>query len=422
MNQKINNILKTATFRQSTLTMSATVVNGLLGIAFYALLARFLGAENFGVVSIAIVTITLLSDMANVGTDTGIVRFVGQHIGSDKVRALKYLKFGLEIKLLVGLVVVVVGWFLMPIIAREFLSKPDLTIYLRLALFGSATALLYSFSSSALQSVQKYTAWSLVQISSNTTRLLLTGVLFFLGALSITSSLLLYIVVPLLAFIVSLLILPKFLNAKKETTIAKEFLHYNKWIALFAIIAAVSSRLDTYLTTHLLSFTEVGFYSVALNLAGVVPQIVFAIGAVVAPKLASFTTKSDFLRYFKKLQLFLFSLTFFGVVFGIFFGTWFIPTLYGGEYLASITPFIILLVAQGVFLISVPVHTAVIYYYAKPQVFIVTSLVHLVIIFLAGTVLIGHFGIAGASWAVLLGNIFNLLLPALWLFFKLQND
>ena len=44
------NILKTATARQSLVTISSTGISGALGALFYILLARFLGPSDFGII------------------------------------------------------------------------------------------------------------------------------------------------------------------------------------------------------------------------------------------------------------------------------------------------------------------------------------------------------------------------------------
>src|SRR5688572_21654823 len=94
-NKLLLSITKSATFRQSVITTAATITNGLFGIAFYPLIARLTGVSDFGVFSISILITTLVADVANVGTDTGIVRFVGKYRLVDKPRTLKYLKFAL---------------------------------------------------------------------------------------------------------------------------------------------------------------------------------------------------------------------------------------------------------------------------------------------------------------------------------------
>ncbi len=410
----IKAIISTSTFHQSAVTTSSTILNGILGILFYIFLARELGPASFGVFSVAVLTLTLVSDISNVGTDTGIVNFVGRHFASQRSKALKFLKLGLKIKVAVGIFLVILSLVAAYPVAVYLLMKPELTTPLRLALIGAFGALLFSFVTSSIQAVQKFWAWGILNISLNLLRLVVILILAFSGILTEDSSLVAYIVFPFIGFFVGLMLLPKFINVKNENEVLSEFFHYNKWIAVFTVMAAISARLDTYLVARALSLREVGIYSVAVSLSAVVPQIVFAIAAVAAPKFAGFENKSKAWGYAKKLQFFTLGLAALGLAVGIPLAYIAIPLLYGSEYSASIVPFIILLISQAIFLISVPAHTVVIYYFSHPKLFVFISFVDLVVMVVLGSVLISNFGYVGAAVTSLVGSVVNLTIPFIW--------
>jgi lipopolysaccharide exporter len=405
--------IKSATFRQSILTSTSTIINGLLGISFYIFIARILGPTSFGIFSVGIVTLTLLADIANVGTDTGIVRFIGKYIKEDKEKALRFLKLGFEIKLVVGILLGVLGWIILPLVVTV-LGKPELLLPLRLSVVGCLGAMLFSFATSALQAMQKFFIWGFVNIAGNSIRLIAIFIISLFGALTILSGLTLYIVVPFIMFVVSLLFLPKFFGVTNEKRVMGEFFKYNKWVAVFTLVAAISSRLDTFLATRILTLHDVGIYAVATNLAGVVPQIVFAIATVAAPKLASFTTKEQVKNYIVKLQLFVIILAILGVIVGSALSIVFIPVFYGSQYMTAVLPFILLLVAQAIFLISVPVHTSIFYYFGNPKIFFIISLGQLSLLAGLGWIFINQFGILGAAMALIVSNMFNFITPYLW--------
>lgn len=419
--EKIKIALESNTVRQSAVTSLSTIINGLLGVFFYILTARFLGPGNFGVLVVALTTLTLVADMATIGTDTGIVKFVGQYFEKDRNRALKFLKLGLRIKFLVGLAVFTLGWLIVPLIARTFLSKPELITPLRFAIAGSFVTLLFTFATSSLQAIQKFWTWGAVNVTTNTLRLVLIIILISMGLLSVNTTLTIYIVCVLLGFFVSLLFLPDFLKVKNEGMLAKEFLHYNKWVAAFVMIAAISGRLDTFLSTRLLPLSEVGIYGVATGLASIGAQIVSGVTTVVAPKLASMDSNKKAIEYLKKLQLLSFALAILVMVVGSVAGYIVIPLFYGQLYVSSIAPFITLLAAQAVFLFSIPAHSSVIFYFGYPKLFVYISLVHLAIIGLLGWFMITNFGIMGAAFTVLVGNISNLLIPGIWSIYKFSK-
>ncbi len=212
----------------------------------------------------------------------------------------------------------------------------------------------------------------------------------------------------------------KVIAVRNESSIAKQFFHYNFTVAAFTIIAAISSRLDTFISARLLNAFEIGLYGAASQMVSVIPQIVSALGVVAAPKFASFQNDKQMMAYFKKLQLLVSGIAVIGILI-IPISIYLIPIIFGPQYYLAITPFIILFLAMLIFLISIPVHSSIIYYFGKPNVFVWVSVGHLLIIGILGYFLISAFGIVGASVTVLIGMIFNLLGPLGWLLIKLKR-
>ncbi len=417
--KKISEILQTKTLSQSSLTLSATAINGILGLLFYLTVAKNLEPNQLGAFAFVIASLTLMADIGDLGTDTGLIRFVGKYI-NDRQTALKFLKLSLEVKLVVWAIVLIFGWVIAPSVVENIFNKPQLLPPLRMGLFGVGGALLFSFTSHAIQAFQRYKVWSYLLIGSNLLRILiLLGVIYALG-LNLTNSLTTYIIVPFLFFLVGLFVLPNFLIVKKEFSIAKEFFIYNSWIFLLSLVAALGSRLDIFLTTKLLPINEVGIYSVAQTLTSFIPQLFFAIATVAAPKLASFKSNSEVSTYLKKLQLFCIGLAVLGLS-GIPIGFFIINNFYGIQYGMSFLPFVILYLAQLIFLISLPVHQVIFYFFARPKVMVPISASQFIIVLVLGWWLISMYGIMGAALAVLVGNIFLFIVPAVWVIFNLKS-
>lgn len=415
-------ILSTATFKQSRITILGTIINGILGAAFYVLVARFLGPADFGLLIVSVATLTLIADIVDFGTNTGLVRFVSANISANKEKAWRFLKLSLEIKLAVWILVLALGYFFVPIIAEKVFYKEELVMPLRLVLAGVGGALLFSFATASLQAFQKYLTWSFVNISTNFLRLFFILILFFYQQLDLTSGLIVYLILPFFGFSLATFFIPikKICTVSEEFTVAKEFFSFNFWVALFTIVAAVSARLDTFLTARLLSGSELGIYGAANQLVQIVPQVVGALGVVAAPKFAGFTSKPDMIIYLKKFQAFVLGISLLGLL-SIPVAVILIPVLFGAAYTAATGPFIILLAAMLVFLISVPIHNSIIFYFGRPDVFVRVAIGHLLIIGFLGYLLILSFGMKGAALTVLIGMVFNFLYPLGWLLLKLRK-
>ena len=414
-------VFSTTTFKQTSITFSGTIINGLLGALFYILTARFLGPAAFGLMSVAVTTLTLVADIGDLGSNTGIVNFIPRYLNEDKTKALRFLKLGLEVKLFVALTVFILGWFLSPYISSEILLKPELSVPLKIVFSGVGFSLLFSFIISTLQAFQRFWSWSILQIATNSLRVILVLSLIYLGSFTLNNNLLIYIVVPFIGFTAGLLLIPRqFLSVTSEKDVAKEFFKYNKWVALFTIIAAIGARIDTYISARLLTSTQLGFYSASLQLVQVVPQIVVSIHTVVAPKMASMGKIEELVKYIKKTQIMVLGLAGLGLL-SIPLVILLIPILYGPEYVPTIPIFVVHLFAMLVFLISVPVHMAIFYYFSYPKLFFWLSFVQLILVSSLSFFLIPEIGVIGAALAVLVGQVFNFTVPLIWLLKRINQ-
>jgi O-antigen/teichoic acid export membrane protein len=415
----VKSILRTDTLRQSAITFSGTFVNGVLGVAFYILSARFLGPSSYGVMMLSVATLTLVSDIADLGTNTGLVRFVSEHIKNDKDKAYRFLKLGLEVKIVLLIVFLVLGLLISPFLAEKIFLKSEMTNYLRIAFLGVGSMLLFTFVISALQSLQKFWVWSGVQVGANMARLIFLLVLFLLGSLDTSSNLVIYILSPLLGFILGMFFIGvDFLKVKGESRISKEFFSYNKWVALSSLVSAFGARIDTFITGRLLTSFDLGIYSAANQLVQIVPQIVVAVSTVIAPKMAAMGTMEDFISYLKKVQAFVSALVFAGAL-SIPFIIFIVPFLFGEQYLSVIPVFVVLMFAMLIFLFSVPIHVSIFYYFSRPDVFLWLGLIHLSLVSITSWRLIPIFGSVGAGWAVLLGQVVNFTIPLVWIIKKI---
>lgn len=418
---QIKDIFKTATLRQSSVTLIGTLINGALGLLFYIVAARSLGPENFGLLSVSIVFLTMLADLADLGTNTGLVRFVAGKVIEDRKKVLEVLKISLLIKLLVWFSILIIGFILAPFIASQIFYKNELAAPLRLAMLGVGGAMLFSYATSALQAFQKFLIWSSVNIVINLLRLILLTLFVFMATIDLSNALIIYISMPFLGFLIASFFLPTLQVLSAELKLPREMIKFNASVAVFTFFAAISARLDTFITARLLDAHEIGIYSSANQLTAFVPQLISALGVVVAPKFASFDTQEKMLIFLKKLQLMVSGIALFGLLI-IPVAYFLIPLIYGQSYEAATVPFIFLLLGMLVFLISIPIHNSIFYYFGKPEVFIWVSIGHLLVIGVLGYYLIGQYGVLGAALTVLTGMVFNFIAPLIWFLIRIKRS
>ena len=418
----LGEVLSTVTIRQSSITFFGALINGALGALFYIILARTLGPDDFGRLAISVAVLTLITDIANLGTDTSLVKFVGQYLKDEKLIAYRFLKLILKLRLISGITMILLSFILAPIMAKSFFQKEELTGPLELAFWGVAGAQLLAFALSYFQALQRFWSWSLIQIGTNSFRLLVVCGLLIWLRLNLSSALSIYVVAPLLGFFVSLLFLPlDFLKVKNEKEVGPSLLNYSKWVSLSVMVTALSSRLDTFIAGRLLSPSEVGFYAAASLLCVIVPQIMRSLDTVIAPKMARLKSVGELKIFLIKTQLLTLCLFLLGLLVSPLVLI-LIPLIFGSAYATSVPLlFMILLIANLIFLISVPIHSAINYFFGYPRLFTYTSFLHLIVTALLGWWLISILGATGAALTVLIGMSLNFLIPAFWITFKLKQ-
>jgi O-antigen/teichoic acid export membrane protein len=236
------------------------------------------------------------------------------------------------------------------------------------------------------------------------------------------NSLFVYLGLPFCGFLLGLWFLPikKIILVKNEKEMLKDFRSFSWSVGIFTVIAAVSVRLDTYIGARMLNPQDLGVYGAAVQLNSFILQIIGAIGVVVAPKFASFNTLDKMVTYFKKFQIMviLFALV---ILIGSPLVFIILPWFYGNGYEMLPMVFLIYLMGMLIYLISVPVHTVIFYYYSKPQIFIYLAIGHLFLMLGLATILTQYFGIVGLTIAVVVGMVFNLLVPLFYVLNRIRK-
>lgn len=418
--EKIKEIFLTRTFRHSSITLISTAINGVLGALFYFLLARFLGSSDFGVFTILTTSIALLTGIIDLGSDQGIIRFVPKYKDDLEVQN-KLIKLSLGIKFISGLVVFFLIFIFSGSISALVLGKPELSSIVVLIGLGVLTQILFSFSTSLSQALEKYFLWGGLFIGTNLIRLLIVLLLFKFQSLNAYSAGVLYLILPLFGFFFSFIFLnKKFLFSKGIISYLPELFSFNKWVTAFVIVATVGSRLEVYFTARYLSLSALGVYGLATQVSQILPQLTGAIGAVTSPKFASLNTKEKNLVYTMKSVLLTSFLAIISSIILVMLGQ-FVFKFAGADFEGSLVPFIVLLVSMAIFFSTSPIRDSIIYYSSKPKFFFFTGIAHMVLISILSMYLIPKYSILGTSLVVLFGQIF-IALTSIWYFFRLSKN
>lgn len=400
----IKSILATNTFRQSTITVISTFIVAGLGAFFYLFIARLLGSHEYGLLSVSISFLTIIVSFVELGMGQGLVKFVAENSNNGKYRP--FVKIALLTKITIGLIVSLGLWILARPLAVSLFHQPEIFKLLPLVGWGILSVTLFSLSTYVFLGQQRFTLWGGLQIGANFFRLLLLGLLFLLVKINSVWGLVLFISAPLSGFLLSWFWLPlNIFQAKITSDNWHNFWNFNKWTASFTMISTLASRLDTLLTARFLSLSQTGIYAMAATMVVFLPQLSSAIGAVTAPKFASFSDPYHTQKYLLKASLFSFGTSLvasLAMIPAAILIIWFT----GRDFSASFAPFLVLLLSLAIFTSLNPVRDCILYFYKRPQFFVLANLIQIAIILIAGFFLIPRYGIIGTSLAVLASHIF----------------
>lgn len=416
MFEKLGAILRTVTVRQSMVTTVTTLINGALGAGFYFLLARFLRPDQYGLFALAVAIITVLTDIADFGSNQALIRFIPIY-KSDLKKQNQIISLILTIKFVSGILIVIITSLLAGFISNRVLGRPEVASLMPYVGLGVLAQLLFSFSTSVAQAKERFWTWGSLFISTNGTRIVLVIALFTLGLLNGRTSAISYSIIPLLGFLASLFIIKFRFSAKtfSDIDLPKIFL-FNGWVTAFLVLATIGARVDTFMTGKLISLSALGIYALANQIVAILPQLTSAIGAVTSVKYSSFDSLQKNVSYTVKATFLTSGIAVISCLLIVPLGL-LIFRFSGAEYSPGVGPMMVLLLAMSVFLITSPIRDSILYFFAKPQFFFWLGLIHVLQTIALSYYLIPKYQIMGSAIALLLGQILIALASTTYYFY-----
>lgn len=398
---------RTATFKDTTIVFMGNNLSSVLGAVFFFILAHRAGPSVFGIFSIAVAVAITAVDLFDVAINNAIISF-----GSKSGWMAIALKNGLKRKILLSIIFSILLWVLIPAIIW-LLGKPEISYALRISVWLIPSKAIFSFVKTALQAGKEFFLDSAVDILSSVIRLLGFFILWRIGLSPLASALWGYILGLLLSTIIAL---PKVKDLISVETGDKfnhnEFTVYQSWMTLAFVSSAVSSRLDIFFLTRMVSLEMVGWYQAAFRLYMPVQQLASSISRVLAPRFASFSNHKESRAYLKKSLLLSGGLAV-SMFLLIPVYPWAIKFLYGDNFQGSIIFAYWMMGYFSLFLFSTPWWSRLLYYHSNARKFALLSILQLIVLVAAVPISIVSFGGAGVAVALFGSLLLSTVLAAI---------
>lgn len=399
------------------------------GIVFilHIILARLLGIENYGYYVYASSWIALLVYFSKLGTDTSIIKFVPDYQVHERWGMIQGLfirsrQLVLGLSLCIIFIAVFIIYFNRDIIGHE--QSTVLLIALgTIPLFGLMslyTSMLRVFKHVFKALAPGSTIWPL-------TLMVLTVIYFQIKKqpLSANEVMGLNLVALFVAVCISCNWAIKAIPVYVKKTHPQ--FHERQWfrtsLPLFLITGfnIILSRADTIMIGIFSDERQVAFYSVASRISDLVLFGMTAAATIVAPLIAQLYAQKNMLELQKIITLAAWGISLFTTLSGIFLLTFgkYILSLFGESFIASHSPFLILLAAYGIKGFIGPVIPLMMMTRYQKQLAIITSF-SVVFNIVLNLFLIPQYGATGAAIATMATITFSYLIMLIYILKNLK--
>lgn len=386
----------------------AKVCTTILGFFYITLSARYLGPENYGILTFALALTGIFSVLANFGFDPLMVR----EVAKNQESASKFIVTGLVLKLVCG-AVTVLGLFLIVSLLEEPGTAATVVNIMSLSVVLLAISNIFS---NIYQAFHKMLFLSVTQVICSLSLLLFAVVGISLN-LSVMFFALSYLFANLILLVLNILIVShKLVNIR--CSIDYQYLGKitkDAWpFALSAIFISIYYWIDSIMLSYMKGDQVVGLYGAAYNLMIYSLLVPVVFNTVIFPLMASSTEMRDGLnRLFEHFLRYMIILSVTLGIFIIVFASQIVSFVYGIQYAQSATALQILIFSAMFIYLNSP-FGRVLEILNKQRVIMVVTACGAVFNIIANLIVIPIYSFYGASLTTALTELLILILLAIY--------
>jgi O-antigen/teichoic acid export membrane protein len=382
--------------QQVGVTLITQVIGIFLSIITAAIIARWLGPEGKGAITLALLVPGMLSVFLSGGINVANVYFAGSRKLEVAVLSENSVKFAILSTLLGILIVgtlVATGWLSVLV--------PGITLWLiLLAMVGFPFGLLSGHLSAILQGLQRIIMVNMIHLVQSVLTLILTLLLVIGFRMGLLGALLSSLVPGIVSPIIMIVILRREGGVFKpswNTSAMRSTLSFGLKGHIGNLLQFFNYRLDTFFVNYFIGPGAVGIYSVSVGLAELLWHFPNAVGFVIFPKAAA--TKPEVMNIFTpRVFRITLGVTTLGAIGLVFLGKLLIQLIYSLAFVGAYVPMLALL--PGVVLLGgAKVLTNEIAGRGYPHYNSLSAGVAFILTVIFDLILIPRFGILGAALA-----------------------
>lgn len=410
--------------KDSIKSLSFLWLGSLLGsgstFVIYVLLARYLGVKEFGAFSSAIAVITVLSLISGFGVSQAWLK----HFGKEGWNGVRWLSASFKLAI-ISIFIVLLILIIWAIFGPNDLESKKILYILSFFIIGQMITELVSVK---FQLEEKYSNLALWQVIPNLLRLSIICLFVYVfkdKSFNVVTVAYIYSSVAIVFILIGinqLLKMKKYdfdLKGHKNKIInftnipnIKETFSHSWTFGLGSIFAFIYLQSDIIMLKYISGNEAAGYYNVGFIIISAIlifPTVLYS--KFLMPKYHRWVNhdKNKFYEYYKKGNLLM---LIFGIVFFIFvliFSNFFIPILFGQEYINSILLVQILSISLPIYFVAYNIGATLVTkenMKYKVQLMGITALINIIL----NTILIPLYSEIGAAVATIISNLILLIL------------
>lgn len=402
------------TAKDSFLVLMANGISQVMGLLIVLIVSKVLSVAEYGVYTLLNNISSFVSDMADMGMNSSITRFVAEYrVAEDRRNEEQLIAYAIKRKIVSLVIVFVVVLVFAKPLAKLFLHDVSKYQYLYLVIFICGFSLFVGAMRAIIQGRQEYEKYFLSIVVWNSVWFVAMLLFSICGKLTITSSM----IAQVLSGFVNLSLTIKLVGIDKSilkssvqvrTDIKTKFNNFGNWMMLWSIFALLQSRLDVFMLATLTTAEQVSYYDIASKLIRPVLMVTSAYSQVLNPQFASIINRDELHGKIRSASKFILLVSV-GIVLAIFCIKSVVILLFGMKYENSIVPCQMLMFAIIFFVWTIPFNSAL-YALNMPYVFTIAAFVGLVVTAIGNFFLLGKYGAIGASITFIAAQIVGLVI------------
>jgi O-antigen/teichoic acid export membrane protein len=423
----LKRILASRVLRDSGVIFIGRWVNLALSILTSALVARALGLEQTGLVTLAMASVSIVVQFIDVRTSEALIRFMGNALArEERDEALSYFHIGLLVDVVVAALALVIVLLIVPSLLNGYADRDRLLPLFSIYVLTTPFTILQNTFEAAFTIYRRFRLQTLLDIGMAVLSLVVLVVLSASGMEAVMWGYVGVAVVNLsVTGGVSVWLLRRGLGGAagggyRERL--RQFMPFALHTSLMGSIKAAAVHFDALLLGGLRGPTDVALFDKARSALSLLSLPVSPVSSVVYPMMNDAWAKGDQkrLRYLIR-RFMLFSLVVGLAGAGVFFvaADWLVVLIYGTEFAAAAGLLRIMLIGILLELVMGWVRTVAMVA-GRPQLVTYTGLTAIIGRYVAAVPLIGALGAAGAAIGYNLGAGLSVLLNAVFVLPRLH--